>query len=192
VTCVVTALHRTSVAQLLDREVSEDALREWTAQVAATKTVGAVGTMSVVIFRLGTEWLALPTAMFQEVAEASTLRPLPHHRGGILKGVVNVRGELLLCVSLEAVLGLETAAAGGTGGSLGRLLICNPRGGRLAFPVSEVQGVHRYSAEDLKEAPATLVKAAGIYIAGVLPWKDKTVGCLDDELLFYALDKGLA
>ena len=190
-TPVVTALHRTSVSQLLDREISEDVLREWTAQVAATKSVVAVGTLSVVIFRLGTEWLALPTAMFQEVAEPSTLRPLPHHRGGILKGVANVRGELLLCVSLEALLGLETAVAG-TGSFLGRLLICNPRGGRLAFPVSEVQGVHRYCAEDLKDAPATLAKAADIYITGVLPWKDKSVGCLDDELLFYALDKGLA
>jgi len=58
--------------------------------------------------------------------------------------------------------------------------------------VSEVQGVHRYCAEDLNDAPATLAKAAGIYIAGVLSWKDKTVGCLEDELLFYALDKGLA
>ena len=191
-TPVVTALHRTSVSQLLDREISEDVLREWTAQVAATKSVVAMGTLSVVIFRLGTEWLALPTAMFQEVAEQSTLRPLPHHRGGILSGVVNVRGELLLCVSLEALLGLETAAVARTGSSLGRLLICNPRGGRLAFPVSEVQGVHRYCAEDLKDAPATLAKAAGIYIAGVLSWKDKTVGCLEDELLFYALDKGLA
>ena len=118
--------------------------------------------------------------------------PLPHHRGGILSGVVNVRGELLLCVSLEALLGLETAAAAKKGSSLGRLLICNPRGGRLAFPVSEVHGVHRYRPGDLRDAPATLAKAAGIYITGVLPWKDKTVGCLDDELLFYALNKGLA
>lgn len=189
---VVPALRRTSVSLLLDRNISEDDLREWTAQVAANKSVLEVGTKSVVIFRLGTEFLALPTGLFQEVGEQSTLRSLPHHRGGILSGVVNVRGELLLCVSLEALLGLATPAAVKKGSSLGRLLICNPSGGRLAFPVSEVHGVHRYCPRDLKDAPATLAKAAGIYITGVLPWKDKTVGCLDDELLFYALDKGLA
>jgi chemotaxis-related protein WspD len=188
---VAPALHRTSVSRLLDRDVSEYDLREWTAQVSASKYVVEAGTKSVVIFRLGTELLALPTGLFQEVGEPSTLRSLPHQGGGILSGVVNVRGELLLCVSLEALLGLTTPVLQ-KGSFLGRLLICNPNGGRLAFPVSEVHGVHRYCPGDLRDAPATLAKAAGIYITGVLPWKDKTVGCLDDELLFYALDKGLA
>jgi chemotaxis-related protein WspD len=185
---VLATQHHASLSRLLDREVSEDDLREWTAHVAAEKNVVAVGTKSVVIFRIGAEWLALPTSVFQEVAEGCKLRTLPHHRGGILSGLVNVRGELLLCVSLEALLGLEKTAEV----KLGRLLICNPPGGRLAFPVSEVHGVHRYHPGDLRDAPATLSKAADIYIAGVLPWKDRTVGCLDEQLLFYALDKGLA
>ena len=184
--------HRASLSRLLDREVTEDYLREWTAHAASEKNVVEAGTKSVVIFRLTTEWLALPTSMFQEVGEKCTLRTLPGHRGGILSGLVNVRGELLLCVSLEVLLGLEKAAEVQKGVSLGRLLICNSRGGRLAFPVSEVHGVHRYHPGDLRDAPATLAGSAGVYIVGVLPWKDRTVGCLDDELLLYALDKGLA
>jgi chemotaxis-related protein WspD len=183
---------RTSVSRLLDRDVSEDYLRQWTVLVAAQKKVAEVGTKSVVIFRLGTEWLALPTGMFQEVGEHCRLRTLPHHRGGILSGLVNVRGELLLCVSLEVLLGTEKGAEVRKEDSLGRLLICNPPGGRLAFQVSEVHGVHRYHPGDLRDAPATLAKAAGVYVVGILPWRDKTVGCLDDQLLFYALDKGLA
>jgi chemotaxis signal transduction protein len=56
-----------------------------------------------------------------------------------------------------------------------------------------VYGLHRYHPRDLRNAPATLSKAAkGVYTLGVLAWKDKIVGCLDDELLFYALNKGLA
>jgi chemotaxis-related protein WspD len=151
-----------------------------------------VGTNSVVIFRIGTEWLALPTGMLQEVSERCAIRTLPHHRAGILRGLVNVRGELLVCVSLEALLGAEKAAEQKKEGSPARLLICNPPGGRLAFPVSEVHGVHHYHPEDLRPSPATLAKAGGVYIVGVLPWKDRTVGCIDGELLFYALDKGLA
>jgi chemotaxis-related protein WspD len=188
---VLVIQQRASLSRLLDREVSEDYLREWTAHAASEKNVVAVGTKSVVIFRIGSEWLALPTTSFQEVGEQCTLHTLPQHRGGILSGLVTVRGELLLCVSLEALLGLEKPVKV-EGGPLGRLLICNPRGGRLAFPVSEVYGVHRYHPADMREAPVTLAKAAGIYIVSVLPWKDRTVGCLDDELLFYALDKGLA
>jgi chemotaxis-related protein WspD len=188
---VLTTQHRVSLSRLLDREISQDYLREWTAHVAAKQNVVEVGTKSVVIFRVGAEWLALPTGMFQEVSEQCTIRTLPHRRGGTLSGLVSVRGELVLCVSLEALLGLEKAAEK-KGNSLSRLLICNPPGGRLAFPVSQVHGVHHYHPADLRPSPATLAKAAGVYIVGVLPWNDRTVGCLDDELLFYAFDKGLA
>jgi chemotaxis-related protein WspD len=188
---VLTTQRRASLSRLLDREVSEDYLREWSAHVAAEQNVVQVGTRSAVIFRVGAEWLALPTGVFQEVSERSTIRTLPHHRGGILSGLVNIRGELVLCVSLEALLGLEKAAEKKES-SPGRLLICKPVGGRIAFPVSEVHGVHHYHPGDLRPSPATLTKAAGVYIVNVLPWKDRTVGCLDDELLFYALDKGIA
>jgi chemotaxis-related protein WspD len=185
-----------SVARLLDREVPEETLRESTAHVAAKKTVVELGTKSVLIFRIGTEWFALPTDVLQEIGDRCTIRTLPGHRGGILSGLVNVRGELLLCVALGVVLGLDTAAERpeiGKSASSGRLMICKRGDARLAFQVSEVHGLHRYHPKDLRSPPATLAKAAsGIYTLGVVPWKDRIVGCLDDELLFYTLNKGLA
>jgi len=182
-------------ARLFDREVPEDYLREWTTHVAARKKVVEVGTKSVVIFRFATEWLALPTDIFQEVVDQCVVRTVPHYRGGILSGLTNIRGELLLCVSLGVLLGVEKAAPAQRPekrASHGRLLICNRKGDRLAFRVDEVYGLHRYHPRDLRDVPATLSKAAGTYIVGLLPWHDRTVGCLDDELLFYALNKGLA
>ena len=182
--------------RLFDREVPEDYLRACTAQVAAKQKVTEVGTKSVVIFSIATEWLALPTNAFQEVVEECVVRTVPHHRGGILRGLVNVRGELLLCVSLGVLLGLDKAAKAQQTeqrSSRGRLLICNRKGDRLTFFADEVCGLHRYQPRDLRDVPATLGKAvAGTYIVGLLPWHDRTVGCLDDELLFYALNKGLA
>ncbi len=187
--------------RLLDREVPEASLRESTAHVAAKKKVLELGTNSVVIFRIGTEWLALPTDVFQEIGERRTVRRLPDQRGGILSGLVNVRGELLLCVALGMVLGLDKlgldkAAEGqqtAKSSSTERLMICKRSDARLAFQAHEVHGLHRYHPRDLRSPPATLEKAAaGIYTLGVVPWKDTIVGCLDDELLFYALNKGLA
>ncbi len=187
---------RASAALLLGREVPEESLRESTAQVAAKKNMVEPGTKSVVIFRIGTEWLALPTAALQEIGDRCTVRRLPHHRGGILSGLVSVRGELLLCVALGVILGLDKAAEGqeiGKSTSAERLMICKRSDARLAFQVSEVHGLHRYHPRDLRNAPATLAKAAsGIYTLGVVPWKDRSVGCLDDDLLFYTLSKGLA
>jgi chemotaxis-related protein WspD len=183
-----------AVVQLLDREVPEDYLREWTAHVAAKKDLSEQGTKSVVIFRIGVEWLALPTEVFHEIVESCKVHKLPQRRGGILGGLVNVRGELLVCVDLEALLGLDRATEAGAvlRGSCARLLVCNCKGGRLAFPVSEVYGVHRYHPRDLRSVPVTLAKATrGAYAAGILPWKDRTMGCLDDKLLFEALNKVL-
>jgi chemotaxis-related protein WspD len=183
-----------TVVQLLDREVPEDYLREWTAHVAAKKDTSEQGTKSVVVFRIGVEWLALPTEVFHEIAESCKVHKLPRGRGGILGGLVNVRGELLVCVDLEALLGLDNATGAGAiqRGACSRLLVCNCKGGRLTFPVNEVYGVHRYHPRDLRSVPVTLAKTTrGSYAAGILPWKNRTIGCLDHEVLFDALNKVL-
>jgi chemotaxis-related protein WspD len=186
---------RASVACLLDRQVTDEFLRESTAQVAAKKSLVELGTKSVVIFRIGAEWFALPTDVLQEIGDRSTVRTLPGHRGGILSGLVNVRGELLLCVALGVVLGVDKTGEKletGKPASSERLMICKRGDARLAFQVSEVYGLHRYHPQDLRNAPATLARSAeGIYTFGVVRWKDQIVGCLDDELLFYTLNKSL-
>ena len=120
---------------------------------------------------------------------------MPHRVNGILSGLVNVRGELLLSVALDVMLGLATPAGGSVSKdetTKGRLLVCNRDGNRLAFFVSEVHGVHHYHPRDLRDIPATLAKATVTYTVGILHWRDHAVGCLDDELLFYAFSKGLA
>jgi len=182
--------------RLSDREMPDDYLREWTARVAAPRLAAEIGIKSVVVFKIASEWLALPTDVLQEVIDQCVVRTLPHQSRGILTGLVNVRGELLLCVSLGALLGLDRVAETPQREqrvAQGRLLICDHQGDRLAFRADEVFGVLRYHPGDLREVPATLAKSPeSRYVAGILPWNDKTVGCLDDELLFYALHKGLA
>jgi chemotaxis-related protein WspD len=182
--------------RLLDRPVSPDLLAERTAELTRPKTLAHRGSKSAVRFRLGDEWFALATGTFQEVAENRVLHILPHHRRGLLKGLVNVRGHLMLCVALEALLcsGQEPVAPQRPGGKvLSTLLVCNREGDRLAFPVDEVSGVFQYNEDDLRQVPATLSSAAACsFTVGMLPWNGRMVACLDDQLLFCALNKGLA
>jgi chemotaxis-related protein WspD len=191
----VTQLHWSAAARLLDRDLPEGYLDERTDFVSAQKHVIEPGTKSIVIFRLGLEWLSLSTGVFQEVAERSSVHKLPHYVNGVLSGLVNIRGELLMCVALDVLLGLtksleESRQREQTAKE--RLLVCNRGGDRLAFFANEVHGVHRFHPRDLKEVPATVAKGAATYTVGLLQWRDKTVGCLDDELVFYALNKGFA
>jgi chemotaxis-related protein WspD len=185
-----------STGRLLDREVTTEFLRESTAFVAVKKDLIVRGTKSVVIFRVVAEWLALPTGVVQEVSGQCTLRTMPDDRGGILRGVINIRGELLLCVSLTVLLGLDPVACPRASAKTplsDRLLICKRGEDRLAFQVNEVHGLHRYHPGDLRDAPTTLTRASrGAYTLGVVHWRGQIVGCLDDELMFYALNKALA
>jgi chemotaxis-related protein WspD len=187
------------IGRLLDREPPAEYRREWTERVAAAQSALEPGTRSVVIFRIGSEWLALPTQIIREVVEKCRIHSIPHHRNGVLMGLASVRGNLIACASLSTVLGLrENGRAESTdeptgdrsaGG--GRLLIIDHRAGLLTIPVDEVGGVHRYHPRDLKELPATLSHAAATYTSGILLWQQKAVGCLDDELILYTLNKGL-
>src|SRR6185295_3819069 len=107
----MTPLHGSAAGRLLDRDLPEGYLRETTDVVSAEKRTVDSGTESLMIFRIGVEWLTLPTKILQEVTEPGRIHRLPH-RGGILRGLVNVRGELLLCVALDVMLGLERSPEG--------------------------------------------------------------------------------
>lgn len=184
-------LQNGGILQLLDREPPVGYQGEWTERISLEVVREETGAQSVVIFRIGSEWLALPTSVIQEVADPHTLHSIPHRSGGVLLGLVCIRGELLLCASLGALLSVEKIGRG-RGANDERLLVVNQKTNRLAFPVNEVYGVHRYHPRELTDVPDTLSGIAVTYTTGLLPWQNKMVGCLDSDLLFYTLDKSFS
>ena len=70
-------------------------------------------TLAVLVFRVGEEWLALDDSVLIEVGEPRVVHRVPHRREQLLRGLVNVRGELQLCVSLAELLGLTPTQAAG-------------------------------------------------------------------------------
>jgi len=180
---------------LLDREPPEGMRREWTELVAAGKERQKEGHISAFLFRIGAEWFGLATAHFLEVLEERPVHSIPHRSGPVLKGLVNVRGELQLCLSLAALLEVNP---GGDGGAedrekrAGRMLFVQSDGARLVFPVTEVYGGHRYLPEELLDAPATLAGTAGDYTKGILSWKGAHVSILDEGPLFERIARSLS
>lgn len=65
---------------------------------------------SMLLFRLGEEWLALATACLVEIAPLQAVHSLPHQRSRLLHGVANVRGALVPCLSLADLLGVQAGA----------------------------------------------------------------------------------
>jgi chemotaxis-related protein WspD len=179
---------------LLDRARVHD-LAATTRLFAADKQEVQRGASSAFLFRVGGEWLALSTAALDEVADLRPIHSLPHRRSGVVLGLANVRGELIVCCSLAQLLGIEPLAEDSgpreRRAALRRLLVVRERGLRLAFPVDEVHGTLRYDDGELKPAPSTVARATATYSRAVLPWRARAVGLLDEELLFHSLNRNL-
>ena len=178
--------------RLLDRPLMPGYRRAWTEHFALKKALPAPAKISALIFRISAEWLALPAQAFQEVADRRLVHSLPHRGQGMVLGLANIRGELLICASLGHLLGLDPTPVG-TARHLtyDRLLVANWMGQRFVFPVEEVRGIHRFQPAELIEPPATLAKSRRSYTQGILHWEEQSVGLLDADLLFAALNRGL-
>jgi len=173
---------------LLDRERDGAATPAAIAPFAGTAgLLGERGTVSAIVFRVGSEWFALSTIRLDEIVSRRAIHSLPHRRNPAVLGLANVRGELVVCVSIARLL----IGEGGTSAG-GRLVVMRHAGGRLAFPVDEVQHTHRYRPDDVRPAPVTVARSASHFTRGVLTWREHMVGCLDEERVFDALNRSLA
>src|SRR5262249_4456895 len=137
----------------------------------------------VLIFRLGDEWLALPVEVLVEVTPPRTIHRVPH-RGGVLAGLVNIRGELHLCARVDQVLGIKPSEEEERAA---RLLVVRRDTDRWVFAVDEVDQVHRLAPGELTRVPATVGRAAVHLTSGVFTWRERSIGYLDAGRLFEAL-----
>lgn len=163
-------------------------LEEWTARLATPPETVATDLQSVLIFRMGEEWLALPVEVLAEVTPWRQPHRVPH-RGGLLAGLVNLRGELHLCVHLAQLLGVRTDRENAAAPErAARLLVAVWRQQRWVFPVDAVDQVHRYSRASLTPAPATVARSHHRFSRGVFVWDGHSIGLLDPERLFHGLE----
>ena len=169
---------------LLTREASGDNSADWNERYAAPRQVTDYQDRSVLILRLGTEWFAIATGSLDEVLEPRPVHRLPHRPNPIVLGVTNVRGELVVCVSLERLLGIPAAPVARTN----RLLVLRSASGRLAVPVDEVQQTHAYQATEMIAPPETSTRSATSYTNGLLAWQDRMISCLDEVQVIAAFE----
>lgn len=182
-----------AASALLDRDLPAAYLDEWTNHFSRGSRVEEPDSEAIVVFRIGDEWLGLPTAVFSEFVDVRAIHSLPHRRNGVLLGLTNVRGELLICVSLEQVLGIAKETKKQQQRAVyRRLVVIHDKDSRIVFPVDEVQGIRKFHPSEFTEVPATVGKATATYARAMLPWENRTIGCLDDQLLFYTLHRSLA
>jgi chemotaxis-related protein WspD len=112
-----------------------------------------------------------------------------------IEGVANVHGELLVCVSLGRMLSLANEPVSDRAGAMPSrscLLVVQLEGVRAVCPVDEVHGIYHVQSSELQDVPATVAKSSSTYTRKVLPWQERSVGVLNEQLLFIALKRSLA
>ncbi|MGU7772808.1 chemotaxis protein CheW [Burkholderia sp. MR1-5-21] len=199
--CLNCPVYANQAAALLERPLGDtemsDAARRMIGRGAAREvaTTGGDARHAALAFRVADEWLALPIGVLREIAGTRPIHSLPHRRDAAVRGVVNIRGTLRIAISLGALLGLGTAGGcpRGDAGSrrFTRLLVVAHHGDPVVFPVDEVEGVLRFGASDWVPAPATVGRASAGLSRGVLTWRGKSIGLLDDDRLFDAVTRSM-
>jgi chemotaxis-related protein WspD len=188
-------IYSAAAVSILDRAALGEPAARSAHGVTEGRAAVELDTRSVVVFRIGAEWLALATSVFREIAALRAIHSLPQRRGGAVLGLANVRGELLACLSLERILGLQLADTLQTAHPRAadkRLLVMQREGQLAVCPVDEVFGVERFANREFRAVPATLSKSGATYTSAVLSWRQKLVAVLDEELLFRTLTRSLA
>lgn len=175
---------------LLEREPPPGYQTEWADILAEQKTDPPTQTLSVVIFQLGGEWLALPSALFAEITVPRPWHWLPHRKDPVLLGLVNIHGELQIAVSLQALLEIPAGESSpGDGISSGRMVVLRIEAAHWAFPADQVLGLYRVPRKKLENLPVTVEKTRHSFSRAVFWYKERQVALLDDEKLLKELKK---
>jgi len=186
--CRNCAVYSAAATRLLDRYALQQDDRVQHSAMVETE----VKTRSLLMFRLGEEWLALATRSLVEVAPLQAIHSLPHQRSRALLGVANVRGALVACLSLVELLGLDaTNNVASSARVMPRMLIIAAHGGPVVVPVDEVDGIHAIDERILEAASQSGTQASGKYTRGVLPFKGRSLRWLDEEQLLSAVTRSL-
>ena len=177
-------------SDLLNREIPPGYMDEWTELLGQKKEEQNADNISIIIFRIGHEFLALRSAIFREIITPRSIHQIPHRSDDVLMGLTNVHGELQLCFSLKALISNNDSEQ--TDDSSAKMLVIQSSGECWVFPVDQVLGVFRCNEGDEQNVPVTVSKASGTFTKKVIIYDQREVGLLDDELLIYMLQRRIS
>jgi chemotaxis-related protein WspD len=182
-----------AASAFLDRPAPDGYVEEMTALLAKSATAGQEAVvLSVVVFEVGDQTLAIDTRAVLEVTEPRPVHRVAHRSGRVFTGLVNIHGQLELCASLKGLLQIASEPAPRPEqSSAARMLLVEHFGQRWVFDAHAVHGLHRFKAREIFDVPATALHDSASFICKVLRLDERRVGYLDVDKTFAALGRTL-
>ncbi len=166
---------QTHLMELMSRPLTDADLERATRDMAAPLDGASHDRHSVLLFACGTELFAVASTDVAKVVPSALVHRVPHRTNAVFKGVCNRDGELLLCVDLEAALGLDAPPQG-----VSRVqVVVGALRNRWAFMVDRVLGVVDVTASSMRPAPLTVGAARSGCVTSLATTPDGTASVLD-------------
>ncbi len=142
-----------------------------------TKTASD-GELQLVAFKIGVEEFGVEIMKVQEIIRMTNITRIPQ-APDYIRGIINLRGRIIVVINLNVVLGMETKEQDENT----RIIVANIDDTVMGFVVDSVSEVIRLSQKSVEPAPAVIADKIGTeYVMGV--------GKLDNRLLILLnLDK---
>lgn len=152
---------------------------------------GATAVRSIIVFRAGTRWLALGAAQVREIVGVLATHRVPHRRDPRFLGLVNVRGELVPCIDIQAVLGTASTPGDSSVARAShiwqRTLLVEQDGQAVAFHVDEVDALHQVQEQALGPLSPDETAAAGRLTRALVDLPVGRTALIDADLFWYAV-----
>lgn len=145
--------------------------------------------VQLVVFRLGTEQFAAPITRVREILRPVRVTRMPRV-AGFVKGLFNLRGQVLPLVDSKTRLGVAPTASPLPGASTAakdikaRVMVVEAQGESVGVVVDEVMEVLRCEEADLQVPSNVLDQPEGRFLSAVLDLQGRLVLVLDlDQLV---------
>lgn len=155
---------------LQNRPLPPEQLAANTELVAARAAVRSGATRSILVFRVGSELLALDAPHAHRVVGVSVIRRVPHRSNAVFAGLANILGELTLVADIGAALGI------GSESTPTHFVVLGAVSERWAFAAASVEGVRRVDVSALRAPPTTVRHAMDGCVAHLIEVDSERTG----------------
>lgn len=186
--------HLESLVGALDAEISEG-LAQLSAGVESTRgpqglsstsrdRFAAANAQRFVVFHMGGSRYGLPIGEVLEMANVPRTTPLPN-APDFIRGVANLRGEVLAVIDLRALLALESTATDLLRERM--IVVRSPQSEAVAgLIVDSVRGLARLGAGQIVQPSSPVEDRVADFLQGVASHEDQVLNVLDTRKLFAA------
>jgi len=174
--CQNCSIYKEAGLYLLDRALPEHYKDNNTLTFSIQKEELNTNLESFLIFNSGNEWHALDTSVLDEVCAFQPVHKLPNSPSEFIAGLVNIRGEIEICISLSNLLDYH---ANDIESVNQKLIVIQLDHGRFAIPADEIHGIFKINASDILAPPASVSQNEQSMINGIIAHDNHHAGILN-------------